>query len=263
MKPESKHDAAALEAGYTWWHRAYELFAIVTTTSLGIWMIVRIGASPPLSGWWVPLAALIGLLLADFLSGLVHWAFDTWGAVDTPFFGKLAIRTFRHHHADEKAITRHDFVETNGHNFGLGGVVIAPGLFIVGDEESTLFSVFCAMTLAFATFFTAITSQIHKWAHMDEPPRVVAFLQRVRLVLSPKHHALHHTPPYARNYCITVGWMNGVLHAVRFFEVLERIISALTGAIPREDDIGKEAAIAVANELVAKPPEEEAVPTRD
>lgn len=267
LKPESKHDAAKLEAGYRWWHRVYELAAMATTTALGVWLVVRIGNSPPLSGWWMPLAALIGLLLADFLSGFVHWLFDTWGAVDTPVFGKLAIRTFRHHHADQKAITRHDFVETNGHNFGLGSVLAAPALFVVGTQEATSFSVFCATALAFGTFFTAMTSQIHKWAHMDRPPRVVAFLQRVRLVLSPAHHSRHHAPPYARNYCITVGWMNGVLRAVRFFETLERIITAVTGAIPREDDIGKEAAIAVASELAEAPLEidadEDAVATRD
>jgi ubiquitin-conjugating enzyme E2 variant len=266
MKPESKHDAAELEAGYSGWHRAYELAAMVGTTSLGVWLIVRIGHSPPLSGWWMPLAALLGLLLADFLSGFVHWTFDTWGAVDTPFFGKLAIRTFRHHHADQKAITRHDFIETNGHNFGLGATTCVPALFIVGNNQTTLFNVFCATALAFATFFTSITSQVHKWAHMERPPRVIAFLQRVRLVLSPKHHAVHHGAPYARNYCITVGWMNGPLQAVRFFETLERIISAVTGAIPREDDIGKEAAITVASEITAAAdpdPAEEPIPTRD
>ena len=55
-----------------------------------------------------------GWLAADLLSGLAHWAFDSFGSASTPIIGKSFIRPFRAHHADPEEMTRHDFVETHG-----------------------------------------------------------------------------------------------------------------------------------------------------
>ncbi len=258
MEPTKQHDASELEAGYTAGHRTYEIGGMLTAMAASGWLVARIVKCPPLSGWYMPLAALVGILVSDFISGFVHWMFDTWGGVDTPVVGRLAIRTFRHHHVDQKAITRHDFIETNGHNIALTNIYSAAGLLVLRNlEDVTLLDVFICSSLVWATWFTAFTSQIHKWAHQDKPPSLVALLQRARLILSPDHHAKHHSAPYNRNYCITVGWMNGPLRAIRFFETLERTITAITGVLPREDDLGKETALVVAseNDALAQPAE--------
>jgi len=45
--------------------------------------------------WFVPVALLLGWLVADLFSGLVHWALDSFGSVRTPLLGRAFIRPFR------------------------------------------------------------------------------------------------------------------------------------------------------------------------
>jgi plasmanylethanolamine desaturase len=160
------------------------------------------------SAGWVVVAAAVGLVAADLLSGLVHWAFDTWGSPSTPGVGRTFIVPFRIHHSDPQDITHHGFIATNGHN--------------------------CLAAVSLGTFGT---NQFHKWAHQPQVSPAIAWLQRHHLVLNPEHHEVHHTRPFDQHYCITTGWLNEPLRKVGFFRGLERLISAATGAVPRRDDL--------------------------
>jgi ubiquitin-conjugating enzyme E2 variant len=110
-------------------------------------------------------------------------------------------------------------------------------------------SLFTSISFSSMIFFVMMTNQIHKWAHTDNPPRVVVWLQRVHLILPPEHHQIHHTPPFNSYYSITTGWLNWPLMKLRFFPTAERIGTAVFGAIPRQDDIGTDAALAIAPAL--------------
>jgi ubiquitin-conjugating enzyme E2 variant len=238
-----QRDKSALRQGYGASVRRFEMGSIAVYTAAMFWLALRLAPRTLANPWLALSAFMLGFVAADFVSGCVHWAADTWGTPEWPIIGKALIRPFREHHVDQKEITRHDFIETNGNNCFISiGPTVAAALLPLTDAAW-----FFVAAMVFALCLSVFgTNQFHKWAHMDDPPPAVRWLQRANLVLPPEHHAVHHTAPYAKYYCITVGWLNEALFRVRFFQALERIVSAVTGLVPREDDIGKGAALAAA-----------------
>ena len=235
-----KQREASSLAGTAPTFRRVEIASLIAFPATAAWLLARTWSSLG-SPVFALLALVAGVAFADFVSGFFHWFFDTWFSPETPFVGRAFVRTFREHHVDPTAICRHDFVETNGSNM-LAGSVLA----LVGHLAETAEAEFAAATFLVAGLCMSLTSQIHKWAHAPKAPRGVAWLQRARLILSPSAHAAHHAAPFDRAYCITSGWLNDALQYVGFFRALERVISATTGALPRRDDIGVEAATLVA-----------------
>jgi len=169
-------------------------------------------------------------MVADFLSGIVHWACDTWGTLNTPVFGKSLIRSFREHHVDPTAITRHPFAETCGNSFS----VTLPLVAICSFLDMSLHPYLKFTSIVFC--WLAFTNQIHKWAHTYKPPTFVKYLQKYRVILQGKTHNYHHFSPYDRDYCITTGWMNPLFLKLDLWKKMEKAITYFTGAKPREDD---------------------------
>ncbi|CAH0726679.1 unnamed protein product, partial [Brenthis ino] len=186
------------------------------------------------------LAAIAGVLTADFASGVVHWAADTWGAVDLPIIGKNFLRPFREHHIDPTSITRHDFIETNGDNFAITIPVLARIVWqLLTYDSSTIESQFHWIAYWYlCCIFVAMTNQIHKWSHTYFGlPAWVVWLQEWRVVLPRRHHRIHHVAPHETYFCITTGWLNWPLEKLHFWSTLELLIQTLTGCKPRADDL--------------------------
>jgi hypothetical protein len=166
--------------------------------------------------------SFIAYLMADFVSGFVHFLGDNFGNDQTPFFGPTFILPFRTHHVDPIDITRHGFMETNGNNCLVSLPPLIATFFLLNTSHPLLYFLsylVCAFLLGIFA-----TNQFHKWAHLPvvKSP-VIKFLQEKKLILGPAHHQVHHTSPYDRYYCITVGWLNAPLEKIKFFETILKI----------------------------------------
>lgn len=176
------------------------------------------------------LSLITSWLLADFVSGVVHWFADTWGTSQWPIVGQTLIRSFREHHVDAKAITRHDFIETNG----ASALVCLP--FLISLSFINVLNLkFTTLFILFFTFWILFTNQFHKWSHEENPSKLVSIFQKLGLVLSVENHLRHHNGNHDEHYFITSGCLNNFFKR-RQFQFVEKIISKLTGLIPREDD---------------------------
>ena len=211
------------EKSYPRTHRAIEITATAlycAIVGLTIWQAAWAPFVVGLNGWlWAISAVLVGLLCADFVSGFVHWLADTFGSVKIPLIGPAYIATFREHHHDPLEITRHDFIEVNGNNC----VVILLFLPFVANVQTMISPMSAAWLELWTVAFTLaifLTNQVHSWAHAASVPKPVQWLQRARVILNKEDHERHHAPPHDTYYCITFGWLNPILHRLRFFPIM-------------------------------------------
>lgn len=178
------------------------------------------------------LAVMIGLplawVLADFISGVVHWFADTYGADDTPLFGPWLIRPFRQHHVYPRDICTHGLVLAIGNSCTLAVPLQAGVLYLVlTEDEVSITRAFLLFIFNLFAIAMVATNVLHKWAHAERTNWLISRLQRSRVFLSPAHHSLHHTRPFDSHYCITNGWLNPLLQKIHFFRSLEWMLSKI------------------------------------
>jgi ubiquitin-conjugating enzyme E2 variant len=205
--------------------------------ALAAWHASRLFAVAP-GPAWIGIAAgcIAGCAAADVVTGAVHWACDTWGNERTPVFGASLIRSFREHHTHPRAMLGHDWIEVNGE--ATSAAAAALGILALPAVQASLAGRPFLYALLWALIsVAALGNQLHQWAHADRVPGAIRTLQRIGVVLSPGRHARHHRGAHLSGYCITTGWMNPVLDSTHFWRALERAVSMVTGARPREHEV--------------------------
>lgn len=166
-------------------------------------------------------------LAADFVTGIVHWLEDVFAHESMPFIGRHVARTNIVHHHYPRHFTNLTWWQSSWVLCGL----------------SVLF-LFAARAGGFLTWhawlFAALSAnanQIHKWAHQTraENGSVITFLQHIRLLQTPRHHARHHTDPKDCHYCTMSNLLNPLLDRVNFWGGLEFLVIRTTGLRRRRD----------------------------
>jgi hypothetical protein len=213
----------------TW---TFELMSLVGAATLFLIDVFRLWTTVGLR-WWVPVVVVAAGITADLASGLLHWTADTWGSDTMPVIGRRFLRPFRVHHVNPDDFLRRGFVDCNG-DVAMLTLPILIGAALL--PLSTAWGGVAAVALVAFAGWALPTNQVHQWAHRPDPPRLVKWLQRRRIILSAEAHQQHHVSPYAMNYCIATGWCNGALTVARLFVRLERAVTRVTGLIPRDDD---------------------------
>ncbi len=156
------------------------------------------------------------VLLADFVSGLLHWLEDAYGREEWPITGRLVTKPNILHHKDPRYFTHHSWLQSSWDLMCLGIIVLAVACL-------------CGVLTWQVWLFVVLGSnanQIHKWAHRTpaENGPFINFLQRIRLLQTPRHHAQHHTNPKESHYCVLTNFLNPLLDGIGLWQHLEGLI---------------------------------------
>lgn len=174
------------------------------------------------------LAAVI--LLADFVSGLVHWWQDRYARLDGPAWQRgIALNNLRHH-ARPRELLGHSYLESSWELL-LGSAVIVAIAAVAG--------LLTWHVIVFA-LLSSQANQLHKWAHRtpQENGPIIGSLQRLHLLQTPRHHGRHHQGARDTHYCVITNFLNPLLEEVRFWRRLETMVARLGGGAPRDETAG-------------------------
>jgi ubiquitin-conjugating enzyme E2 variant len=159
-------------------------------------------------------AISISLLIADLMTGFVHWFEDTWLAPGTStLLDRFVVNDNIDHHRHPGKIRAGHYWETNRVCIALaaGAAVI---LALLGVHAWEPYLVLALLSQS---------NQVHMWAHSSSPPRPVAWLQRIGMLQSTRQHAQHHKRPYGSRFCTMTNYLNPLLDRVHFWRGLERV----------------------------------------
>lgn len=216
-------------------HAAVALPNVAAVLWSGGWLVRH--HAPLASAWlWLPLATLAGMTLADFVSGFLHWLFDTWFSEERPQLRRMVIMV-REHHIRPLAIFQyswyHDAAPLSVIALGVCAALLWPALL---DRAPSVADYCRVWTGLVANLSIVFMLELHKLGHARPAPGWLGRLQRWHLVMSPRHHGKHHRGRHDADYCIVNGLADHALNAIHFWRAIEAVISRATGAVPRSND---------------------------
>jgi hypothetical protein len=168
------------------------------------------------------------LFLVDFFSGVFHWLEDSYGTPETPFLGRIVVAPNIVHHQLPRDFVKGPFWPRNIVTIALSALIFLVVALIFGVTWELC--LFCLVG--------GLCNEFHCWAHRspEENGPVVNFIHRLRILQTPRHHAIHHTDPKNRSYCVLTNFTNPILDRIEFWRHTESSVSFLFRIHPRVDE---------------------------
>ena len=168
------------------------------------------------------------LALVDLVSGLAHWAEDTFGTEATPVLGKWIVTPNLLHHRDGTAFVANSWLKSSWDLLAAAVAIVA----IAWSIGMLSWPVWVFAVVG------ANANQIHKWNHMPRArrPFLIRALQWLRLLQSSRDHVAHHRGEKNSAYCVITPLLNPLLDRMQFWHWLERLTVPTLGA-PRRTDL--------------------------
>ncbi len=179
------------------------------------------------------------VLVADFVTGAVHWAEDAYARRDTPLIGRLVAEANIEHHHRPRAFLARSWLASSWDLLLLSAVLVGVAWWC--EQLSWHIWLFAILT--------ANANQIHKWTHQNpqENGRVVTWLQKLKLLQTQRHHAKHHHGEKNSHYCVITNVLNPVLEELEVWKTVERFLEKWLGLKRRPDPTVKPAAVEMKN----------------
>ncbi len=165
--------------------------------------------------------SLLVIMLADFIAGIVHWFEDAYVRENTPIIGSFIGKANVIHHHLPRYMTRNNWWQSSWDLVCFSAVIVLVAWWLdLLTWQVWLFAV-----------ISANANQVHKWSHQTrtENGRVINFLQKIRVLQTPHHHAVHHTNPKNVRYCPITNLVNTILDTLRFWDGVEWILARAIG----------------------------------
>jgi hypothetical protein len=176
---------------------------------------------------------ILGLLLADLVTGLFHWVEDSYFdyCLDLPFLGGVAKHNEMHHYYP-RSIVHYSPWENISTTIPFVAVFYIILYFAVDERGWTEYG----PLIWSALLLTAFSNVFHRCCHMRpcENGAVVRGLQRCGIMVSNDHHRSHHVQTDSR-YCVITEYSNHLWDGIGLWRGLEKVVEVVTGykALPK------------------------------
>lgn len=165
---------------------------------------------------WILIQIFLLWLLADFITGIVHWWQDAYGNPTWPIVGKYVVKPNLKHHKDPRGMLKDSYWQKTGASF-IVGIILISVFYLAGWHSWRM--VLCILMCTQG-------NEIHAMGHRSdkENGKLIVGLQNIGVIQTRRTHGWHHKAPYDTNFCVMTEFLNPVLNKINFFSRLEFLI---------------------------------------